>query len=259
MAMWTISLVDQFKASNGSSEANLSEREDLDAFKVTMDQWAQTRDKIVDKRKSEAWRRNHQGLQTHMTTGAKGDCLFRVRQSTTSLVYLMGKLRFNKWGLDISEVISNTDPAADIKLFEDFVDAEAATEYQTKEAIDTMRGRIASTKTDVGESVPLGCLFAWAASNSNKVTLTANTVGLISLYGIYGFELDAMNPVIRRGLETVQRKKEAYLADKKFKDEYEDAKYMEVNALMKLSSGGKEQLTNKYRLLVHYIGTSLAQ
>jgi hypothetical protein len=68
-----------------------------------------------------AWKSNCQGLRSHLEKPTQGDYLFRVYQTTTGVIYLMGKLSIKKWGMDLSEVISNTNSEADLELFEKFL------------------------------------------------------------------------------------------------------------------------------------------
>lgn len=262
MAMWSIVLTEQFKANSGSSADNEEERVDLVRFKVQMDEWERMSGRISDPYMAKAWASNFSGLKTHITSSGRGDHLFRVRQSTTDVTYLLGKLSKTKWALDLSEVISSTMHADDLARFAAEVDREELENpMQTARSIGTMRTRISSTQADIERSVPLGCLFAWAAHNAKNVTLTANTVGLISLYERYGFELGMPSVVTQRARENVEKRK-AELSDavdkKAAMTAYNDAKFAVVNALMSLSERGREMLQTRYRPLVDFIGPSLA-
>lgn len=262
MAMWSIVLTEQFKANSGSSAENVEERVDLERFKVQMDEWERMSHRITDPHLAKAWASNFSGLKTHVTSSSRGDHLFRVRQSTTEVTYLLGKLSKTKWALDLSEVISSTVHADDLARFEAEVDREESSNpMQTARSIGAMRTKINASRTDIRESVPLGCLFAWAANSARNVTLTANTVGLIGLYERYGFELSAPNVVTQRARETVEKRKAELdgAGDKEAATSaYNDAKFAVVNALMTLSGRGRELLQARYRPLVNFIGPSLA-
>ncbi len=262
MARWSIGLIDQFKASNGSSKENLDERQEVEKFKVGMGVWAAGLGKIKDKWMARAWDSNCRGLYTHLGGVDRGDYLFKVYQSTTGVVYLMGKLKLSKWGLDISEVISHTDPMADLEVFvADVANERDTNPLQSPQTIDLMMGRAASTRDDIRQSVPMACMFAWAATNSKKVTLTANTVGLIKLYGGFGFELLDTHPRILHAMETAQKKGQAAQAEKGNMDlhaAYMDAKFTEINALMALGEKGRAGLAERWRPFVDYLGPSLA-
>lgn len=261
MATWSIVLTDQFKASNGSSADNVDERNDLERFKVQMDQWGGALSSIKDPYMAKAWASNFHGLRTHVTASSRGDHLFRVRQSTTDVTYLMGKLSVSRWGMDLSEVISSTQHEEDLARFAAEVSKEARENpYQTAQSIGAMKARIESTAKDIESSMPLMCLFTWASYNARKVTLTANTVGLIALYEKYGFVLVAPNVVTQRAREAVEKSKtelQTAVDKDKAKAAYNDAKFAVVNALMELSEGGKSWLQGHCRIFVDYMGPSL--
>jgi hypothetical protein len=242
----------------------VGERNEVEAFKAKIDILKNDVSKIKDKWKEKAWMSNYSGLHTATQGGREGDYLFKVNQSTTGVTYLFGKLNTSKRGLDISEVISHTDPAKELNSFGDDVDRESReNELQTERSIGAMRGRIASTTDDISQSVPLGCLFAWSSINSKIVTLTANTVGLLSLYKRYGFELvGSLNPVAERAFAAAEKARgvlvKASEIDKQAaSDDYNDKKFAVVNVLMRLTDQGRADLQNRLRPLVNYVGPSL--
>jgi hypothetical protein len=126
----------------------------------------------------EAWRANHEGLTTHTTTLGRGHFLVSVHDPMTKTRHLLGAL--NKVGktIDISEVTGSP--------------VEKVLDEDTENLLSYMRS------TESGQAVlrireqakPLACFFSWAATNATKVTLTANTVGLIKLHRQFGFDID---------------------------------------------------------------------
>lgn len=277
MAVWSIHLLDLHKACTGSSADNEDERNALKQFSARIDAWARVNardstDQVGALYMKKAWQSNCQGLRTGMQQPARSDRLFEVRQSTTNVTYLLGKISAGKWGMTISEVISSTRAALDLELFEHAVDVEALTNpFQTRESIGVMRQRIASTSTDIVSSKPLQCLFAWTASNAKKVMLTANTVGLIDLYERFGFEVTDARPSIADARRLVRDRRAAFnpaeekkgeapdLAAHKKKTEelYNDAKFAQVNAEMTLSDRGRGDLQSRCRFFVDYVGPVL--
>lgn len=204
----------------------------------------------------EAWRNNHIGLQTHLTTKGPGHHLVYVYEARTGIRYMVGKVA-SKPGvrLELSEVIAHPFPDGDKSKLDD--ETVEFMRYLIQLATLRAKGSESSSGlTGVWErdldivnrtAQPLGCLFSWATLQAPRVLLTANTVGLVHLYKSYGFELEGgAHPTAAR-----------YLSVEKSSEQYAKIKWAAINQGMELSQGGRATLASKFMGLRDWVGSSL--
>lgn len=231
------------------------DEQELKDFVNTLDRWKKEIGTAkLDKWMAKAWASNFVGLKGQLSSRGKGQYLFIVRQRRTGIIYMLGKLRLWKTTLDISEVVGNMRVGADVHLLDEstkeFMKFLWESRVKKLEGIEKEEYASYYKFMDDGNNA-LGCLFSWAALQAKKVTLTANTVGLVGLYGKYGFELGDK-------LRSHQKKYFDILSmAMKGSSEYNDAKFAQVDLYMELTPEGKEQLFKKYRPMVHFTGGSL--
>ncbi|MDC0745466.1 hypothetical protein [Polyangium mundeleinium] len=171
-------------------------------FRATMSSWLKTVEQQGSKDgMTAAWLSNWKGLNTAIEKRTKQDLLVSVFH-TSGTVYMLGKVRFNGSTMDVSEVVGNPTKVSDAKILDERDDLEFFEWLRTneKESLRQMYRRRVNMR-------PLGSLFSWAAENAQRVTLTANTVGLIGYYSAFGFELDPEAPsqAALRALATIEK------------------------------------------------------
>lgn len=158
-------------------------QEDIDSITTAMHTWHDTMDARGASHMRTAWLNNYQGLTTHALSRTAGDFLVSVHDPMTKTRHMLGGVRKIGNRIDISEVIGSPDNAVAFDR-----DTQDLMTYlaSTASGLALLATRRAAT--------PIGCLFAWAATNAETVTLTANTVGLIRLYERFGFTPDGGGP-----------------------------------------------------------------
>ena len=251
----------------------------LRSFNATHARWA-SYPPPSNWRLAKAWQSNSQGLSVSATVRTSGNFLVDVHDGSTGVVHLLGKAAVRGTQIDISEVIGNPNEPADRTLLD-----PVTLEFMQAMADAIRRGEMQHRAQVDREAVPLGCLFAWAASQATDVTLTANSFGLIAYYATFGFVMRTPVPATTVYQKTLEKLRvyQKYLAtagpvdeavetalseryagavrgdwSERLKDELEDIKFAAVNQPMILSGKAREALLARFRILVHWVGPQLA-
>jgi hypothetical protein len=159
-------------------------------FKADMVAWRKSVEEGGKDAMTTAWLSNWDGLSTAIGKRTKQDYLVSVFHASGT-VYMLGKIRYDGNTLDVSEVVGNPAKASEAEILsDDDVEFFEFLRTHQSEGLRQMYKRRVNMR-------PLGCLFSWASDNAQKVTLTANTVGLLGYYASFGFEVDPSAPSLK--------------------------------------------------------------
>lgn len=168
---------------------------------------------IVNETEKELWKENAKGIRTSATD----QMLVQLYNDSTGIVYILACLRDWRGNFTISEVVSNP---------------QLAMEKDSASPTGKVFMTWVSRQSPFDDKQGLGCLFSWASGKSKgPIKLTANTMGLIKLYGNYGFEIEApAKPGVNAYLSSPSPEK----------------KYSRIDQNMKLSESQRQKLQQTY-------------